>query len=115
MEHSGLTDDFITEVDIVESTELTDDKKRDLLSQRFARTASSGDVIALERLWETCQGSKWVDINYRDDQGSTPLICASCFQHSHIAELLLSYGASVNLQDKWFLKLRPPSPLPSFV
>ncbi|KAJ2253029.1 hypothetical protein GGI13_002934 [Coemansia sp. RSA 455] len=100
MEHSGLTDDFITEVDIVESTELTDDKKRDLLSQRFARTASSGDVIALERLWETCQGSKWVDINYRDDQGSTPLICASCFQHSHIAELLLSYGASVNLQDK---------------
>ncbi|KAJ2063918.1 hypothetical protein GGI17_001411 [Coemansia sp. S146] len=100
MEHSGLTDDFITEVDIVESTELTDDKKRELLSQRFARTASSGDVIALERLWETCQGSKWVDINYRDDQGSTPLICASCFQHSHIAELLLSYGASVNLQDK---------------
>ncbi|KAJ2743161.1 hypothetical protein GGI20_003964 [Coemansia sp. BCRC 34301] len=100
MEHSELTDDFITESDIVESGELTDDKKRQLLSQRFARTASSGDVNALERLWESCQGSKWVDIDYRDDQGSTPLICASCFQHSHIAELLLSYGASVNLQDK---------------
>ncbi|KAJ2696043.1 hypothetical protein H4218_004862 [Coemansia sp. IMI 209128] len=100
MEHSALTDDFVTEADLVESTELTDDRKRELLSQRFARTASSGDVIALERLWERCQGSKWVDIDYRDDQGSTPLICASCFQHSHIAELLLSYGASVNLQDK---------------
>ncbi|KAJ2908060.1 hypothetical protein GGI21_003265, partial [Coemansia aciculifera] len=100
MDHSELTDDFISESDIISSVELTDDKKRQLLSQRFARTASSGDVNALERLWETCQGSKWVDIDCRDDQGSTPLICASCFQHSHIAELLLSYGASVNLQDK---------------
>ncbi|KAJ2735650.1 hypothetical protein IW152_001427 [Coemansia sp. BCRC 34962] len=100
MEHSALTDDFVTKTDLVESTELTDDRKRELLSQRFARTASNGDVIALERLWERCQGSKWVDIDYRDDQGSTPLICASCFQHSHIVELLLSYGASVNLQDK---------------
>ncbi|KAJ2595519.1 hypothetical protein GGF39_003793 [Coemansia sp. RSA 1721] len=50
-------------------------------------------------MWETCQGSKWIDIDYRDDQGSTPLICASCFGHSHIAELLLNNGANVDSQD----------------
>ncbi|KAJ1815440.1 hypothetical protein LPJ75_002368, partial [Coemansia sp. RSA 2598] len=91
--------DFLSETDIVRSTELADSKKRELLSQRFARTASNGDVNALERMWETCQGSNWVDIDYRDDQGSTPLICASCFGHTHIAELLLNNGANVNSQD----------------
>ncbi|KAJ2725962.1 hypothetical protein GGI07_000890 [Coemansia sp. Benny D115] len=104
MEHpdsfdSLMTDSFLSEPDIIESAELSDSRKRELLSQRFARTASNGDVNALERLWETCQGSKWVDIDYRDDQGSTPLICAACFGHSQIAELLLSKGASVDSQD----------------
>ncbi|KAJ2139434.1 hypothetical protein IW136_002860, partial [Coemansia sp. RSA 678] len=98
MEHSEYSD-FLTEADIIAAPNLSNDKKRELVSQSFARTASNGDVNALERVWETCQGSQWVDIDYRDDQGSTPLICASCFGHTHIAELLLEYGASVNLQD----------------
>ncbi|KAJ2453719.1 hypothetical protein EV183_002018 [Coemansia sp. RSA 2336] len=99
MEQTDFSDEFLTEADIIASTKLTDDKKHELLSQSFARTASNGDVNALERVWETCQGTKWVDIDYRDDQGSTPLICASCFGHTHIAELLIDYGANVNLQD----------------
>ncbi|KAJ1934638.1 hypothetical protein GGF37_006289 [Kickxella alabastrina] len=94
-----MADDFLSEADIFQSAELTNDEKRELLSQRFARTASNGDVNALERMWETCHGDKWVDIDYRDDQGSTPLICASCFGHTHIAELLLNNGANVNSQD----------------
>ncbi|KAJ2354350.1 hypothetical protein GGF43_003271 [Coemansia sp. RSA 2618] len=94
MEQNEYTDEFLTEADIIATPKLTDDKKRSLLSQSFARTASNGDVNALERMWETCQGTEWVDIDYRDDQGSTPLICASCFGHTHIAELLLEYGAS---------------------
>ncbi|KAJ2410533.1 hypothetical protein J3F80_000481 [Coemansia sp. RSA 2526] len=98
MEHSEYSD-FLTEADIIAAPKLSNDKKRELVSQSFARTASNGDVNALERVWETCRGSQWVDIDYRDDQGSTPLICASCFGHTHIAELLLEYGASVNLQD----------------
>ncbi|KAJ2852428.1 hypothetical protein IWW36_000315 [Coemansia brasiliensis] len=99
MEQNDFSDEFLTEADIIASTKLTDTKKHELLSQSFARTASNGDVNALERVWETCQGTKWVDIDYRDDQGSTPLICASCFGHTHIAELLIDYGANVNLQD----------------
>ncbi|KAJ2124812.1 hypothetical protein IW147_001417 [Coemansia sp. RSA 720] len=98
MEQSEYSD-FLTEADIIAAPKLTNDKKRELVSQSFARTASNGDVHAVERVWETCRGSEWVDIDYRDDQGSTPLICASCFGHTHIAELLLEYGASVNLQD----------------
>ncbi|KAJ2678066.1 hypothetical protein GGI25_002709 [Coemansia spiralis] len=93
------SDEFLSETDIIESAELSDNKRRDLLSQRFARTASSGDAAALERMWKTCQGSQWVDIDYRDDQGSTPLICASCFGHTRIGELLLKYGANVDTQD----------------
>ncbi|KAJ2355417.1 hypothetical protein H4S01_006908, partial [Coemansia sp. RSA 2610] len=94
-----LSDEFLGEADIIASPALTNDKKRELLSQGFARTASNGDVNALERMWESCQGTTWVDIDYRDDQGSTPLICASCFGHTHIAELLIEYGANVNSQD----------------
>ncbi|KAJ1667978.1 hypothetical protein IW140_002412 [Coemansia sp. RSA 1813] len=92
-------DEFLSETDIIESTELSPAKKQHQLSQRFARTASSGDAAALERMWTACQGKQWIDIDYRDDQGSTPLICASCFGHIHIARLLLEYGASVNTQD----------------
>ncbi|KAJ1904637.1 hypothetical protein LPJ81_002379 [Coemansia sp. IMI 209127] len=92
-------DEFRSETDIIESSELSPAKKRDQLSQRFARTASSGDAAALERMWASCQGKQWIDIDHRDDQGSTPLICASCFGHTHIAELLLEYGASVDTQD----------------
>ncbi|KAJ2781068.1 Histone-lysine N-methyltransferase [Coemansia interrupta] len=94
-----MENDFLSDQDIVQSAQLSDDEKRELLSQRFARMASNGDLNALEQMWETCQGSKWVDIDYRDDQGSTPLICVSCFGHTHIAELLLSNGANVNSQD----------------
>ncbi|PIA13899.1 hypothetical protein COEREDRAFT_99309 [Coemansia reversa NRRL 1564] len=92
-------DDFFNETDIIKSSKLTETEKRELLSQQFARTASNGDVNALESMWRTCEGLEWIDIDYRDDQGSTPLICASCFGHTHIAELLLGYSASVNLQD----------------
>ncbi|KAJ2163039.1 hypothetical protein GGF46_000225 [Coemansia sp. RSA 552] len=101
----GLTDydvepdDFHSEADIISSTKLSDDKKREVVSLRFARTASNGDVRALERMWDVCRGSQWVNIDHRDDQGSTPLICASCFGHTHIAELLLEYGANVDSQD----------------
>ncbi|KAJ2799732.1 hypothetical protein H4R20_004321, partial [Coemansia guatemalensis] len=98
-EYNTDADDFFNEVDIIKSGKLTDAEKRELLSQQFARTASNGDVNALESMWKTCSGLKWIDIDYRDDQGSTPLICASCFGHTHIAELLLGYSASVNLQD----------------
>ncbi|KAJ2515826.1 Histone-lysine N-methyltransferase [Coemansia sp. RSA 2049] len=93
------TDEFLSETDIIESAELSAAKKRDQLSQRFARTASSGDAGALERMWASCHGEQWIDIDHRDDQGSTPLICASCFGHAHIAELLLKYGAKVDTQD----------------
>ncbi|KAJ2081863.1 hypothetical protein H4R24_002020 [Coemansia sp. RSA 988] len=98
-EYSTDANDFFNETDIIKSNKLSDTEKRELLSQQFARTASNGDVNALESMWRTCNGLEWIDIDYRDDQGSTPLICTSCFGHTHIAELLLGYSASVNLQD----------------
>ncbi|KAJ2710409.1 hypothetical protein H4R19_003756, partial [Coemansia spiralis] len=98
-DHDAGTGDFIAEADIIASTKLGADRKRELLSEQFARTASSGNAAGLESMWATCQGRQWVDIDHRDDQGSTPLICASCFGHTRIAELLLEYGANVNSQD----------------
>lgn len=96
---NSFTNDFCNEVDIIESKELDSARKQELVSQLFARVASNGDGTELKRLWEGCEGEKWIDIDYRDDEGSTPLICASCFGHAHVAELLLGYGASVNTQD----------------
>ncbi|KAJ1958340.1 hypothetical protein GGI12_004759 [Dipsacomyces acuminosporus] len=105
MEQDGVFEDILSgdlrdEADIIQSAELTDDKKRGLLSLRFSRIASSGDAQALERLWDKCHGAKWIDVDYRDDEGSTPLICAACFGHAQVIELLLAYGADINSQDK---------------
>ncbi|KAJ1941625.1 hypothetical protein EC988_006709, partial [Linderina pennispora] len=97
---SFLSDDFQSEAGIISSAALPDDAKRAQLSQRFSRAASNGDITQVQRLWESCEGTKWIDIDYRDEEGSTPLICASAFGHASIAEMLLEYGADVDAQDK---------------
>jgi hypothetical protein len=74
------------EVDSVDADEetiasdetLTDERKRDILQRSLNMAASNGDV---ERVRKLVQGKvkDYVDVNKPDEEGTVPLIYASCF------------------------------------
>lgn len=57
---------------------LTDDEKRDILQKSLNMAASNGDV---ERVRKLVRGHArpFVDVNMPDEEGTVPLIYASCF------------------------------------
>ncbi|KAE8141065.1 hypothetical protein BDV38DRAFT_238584 [Aspergillus pseudotamarii] len=87
-----------------EETIATDEKlsgteKKDILQRSLNMAASNGDV---ERVRKLVQGKAkdYVDVNLPDEEGTVPLIYASCFGHQDVVSALLSAGANVDQQDR---------------
>jgi hypothetical protein len=57
---------------------LTDDEKRDILQKSLNMAASNGDVDRVRKLVQG-QAKTYVDVNKPDEEGTVPLIYASCF------------------------------------
>lgn len=66
------------EESIVADEKLTVAEKRDILQKSLNMAASNGDV---ERVRKLVQGpvKSYVDVNMPDEEGTVPLIYASCF------------------------------------
>lgn len=60
--------------------------------------ASSGDIEKLSQLL-VGGGKDLIDLNTPDEDGTTPLIYASCFGHEEVVEMLLANGAKVDTKD----------------
>lgn len=87
-----------------EDTVLTDKavpeaKKRAILQRLLHMAASNGD---LERVRKLLHGAAkdYVDVNAPDEEGTAPIIYASCFGHQEVVLALLEAGAEVDRQDK---------------
>ncbi|KAJ5212070.1 uncharacterized protein N7498_003716 [Penicillium cinerascens] len=78
---------------------LTVAEKRDILQKSLNMAASNGDV---ERVRKLVQGpaKSFVDVNIKDEEGTVPLIYASCFGHQDVVSALLEAGAFVDQQDR---------------
>ncbi|GAA5817810.1 hypothetical protein MFLAVUS_011367 [Mucor flavus] len=63
----------------------------------FLKSVSSGDVEKVKYYLE--QEIDDIDINGKDEDGTTPLIYAACFGKFEISQLLLSAGANIDNQD----------------
>ncbi|KAJ5988819.1 hypothetical protein N7481_004029 [Penicillium waksmanii] len=74
-------------------------EKRDILQKSLNMAASNGDV---ERVRKLVQGSAktYIDVNMPDEEGTVPLIYASCFGHQDVVGALLDAGAFVDQQDR---------------
>lgn len=72
---------------IAADEKLTDDEKRDILQKSLNMAASNGDV---ERVRKLVQGQAriYVDVNKPDEEGTVPLIYASCFVGCSICKIL---------------------------
>jgi len=61
--------------------------------------ASNGDVQRVRKLVEG-KAKQYVDVNMPDEEGTAPLIYASCFGHEDVVSVLLDAGAYVDQQDR---------------
>jgi hypothetical protein len=87
------------EDDIVDDPKTTADQKKELLQKSLNMAASNGDVARIQRLVNG-KAKAFVDVNAPDDEGTVPLIYASCFGHQEVVAALLDAGALVDRQDR---------------
>ena len=87
------------EESIATDEKLADQEKKDILQRSLNMAASNGDV---ERVRKLVNGSakEYVDVNMPDEEGTVPLIYASCFGHQDVVSALLDAGAFVDKQDR---------------
>lgn len=71
---------------IVADKKLSDAEKRAMLQKSFHNAASNGDVDQVGRVLQG-SGRKYVDINGPDEEGTAPIIYASCFVSSCLKPL----------------------------
>ncbi|KAL6245043.1 hypothetical protein RBB50_007818 [Rhinocladiella similis] len=82
----------------------TDDKlspaeKKEILQKSLNMAASNGDVVRIRKLVGG-SAKDFVDVNQPDEDGTVPLIYASCFGHHEVVATLLDAGAVVDKQDR---------------
>lgn len=66
------------EEDIIADDKLSEDEKRNILQRNLNMAASNGDVGRVRKL-VSGKAQKYVDVNKPDEEGTVPLIYASCF------------------------------------
>lgn len=84
---------------IATDEDLSVDEKRDILQRALNMAASNGDTARVERLVNG-KAKAYVDVNMPDEEGTAPLIYASCFGHGDVVSKLLEAGAVVDKQDR---------------
>ncbi|KAA8900456.1 hypothetical protein FN846DRAFT_899788 [Sphaerosporella brunnea] len=94
LDGAGLDDD-----EIATSTKLTDQEKKDLLQKALNMAASNGEDERVQKLLNG-EAKKYIDVNAPDEEGTSPLIYASCFGHEDVVKALLEAGANADQQDK---------------
>ncbi|KAK2597957.1 hypothetical protein QQS21_005873 [Conoideocrella luteorostrata] len=91
----GLED----EQTIVNDDKLSDSEKKDRLQKATIMAASNGDVEKVKKLLDG-NAKAFVDVNAADEDGTPPLIYASCFGHEGVVKALIEAGVDVNKQDQ---------------
>lgn len=84
---------------IIGNEEMSMVEKKDALQKSLNMCASNGDVVKLRGLLSGA-ARKFITIDTPDEEGTTPLIYASCFGHEDAVTALLDAGAKVDQQDR---------------
>ncbi|KAI9648721.1 hypothetical protein NHQ30_003361 [Ciborinia camelliae] len=75
------------------------EEKKDILQKALNMAASNGDVDRIEKILRG-KAKDLVDLDAPDEEGTAPIIYASCFGHEAVVTALLDAGADVDKQDR---------------
>lgn len=78
---------------------LSDAERKQFLQRALNMAASNGDKHRLDTLLSG-PAQALLDVNLPDEEGTAPLIYASCFGHEEVVATLLKAGANVDQQDR---------------
>ncbi|KAI0161412.1 hypothetical protein GGR57DRAFT_490118 [Xylariaceae sp. FL1272] len=95
--HGGQT---FEDVDtIADDGNLSEQEKKTMLQKVLNMSASNGD---LEQVTKILAGKAkvFVDVNAQDEDGTPPLVYASCFGHESVVQALVDAGVDVDKQDR---------------
>ena len=81
---------------VASNDKLSADEKKDILQKALNMAASNGDVERIERILKG-PAKEFVDINAPDEEGTAPLIYASCFVSDTTGNVYLAHT------DKFFI------------
>ncbi|KAJ3049624.1 hypothetical protein HK097_009396 [Rhizophlyctis rosea] len=93
-----LFDLLLSDSEIVASPNLSIAEKKAKLTASYIRAAGNGDIAKVREMMGSYK--EWIDMDGRDEDGTTALIYAACFGHAHVAHVLLENGAKVDEKDK---------------
>ncbi|KAI5927935.1 hypothetical protein F4810DRAFT_698720 [Camillea tinctor] len=84
---------------IVADEKLSDDDKKSMLQKALNMAASNGDLEHVNKIL-TGNAKSFVDVNAPDEDGTPPLVYASCFGHESVVQALVDAGVDVDRQDR---------------
>ncbi|KAJ3268263.1 hypothetical protein HK104_005420, partial [Borealophlyctis nickersoniae] len=94
-----IADLLLDESEIATSTSLTPEQKKSKVTASYIRAASNGDIAKVKELVDG-KWKEYVDLDGRDEDGTTALVYAACFGHTHVAMVVLEAGAKVDECDQ---------------
>ncbi|KAI1344013.1 hypothetical protein F5Y15DRAFT_368801 [Xylariaceae sp. FL0016] len=84
---------------IATDEKLSEDEKKSILQKALNMSASNGDLEHVKKIL-TGKAKGFVDVNAPDEDGTPPLIYASCFGHESVVKALVDGGVDVDKQDR---------------
>ncbi|RKF72471.1 Dilute domain-containing protein C25B8.08 [Golovinomyces cichoracearum] len=84
---------------LANNDQLSEDTKKEILQKSLNMAASNGDIDRTQRILKG-NARRYIDLDAPDEEGTTPLIYASCFGHERVVIALLDAGAKADCQDQ---------------
>ncbi|KAI0556142.1 hypothetical protein F4679DRAFT_569721 [Xylaria curta] len=95
--HGGQTFDDVDAV--AEDDKLSEEEKKTMLQKALNMASSNGDIGQVSKILRG-KAKAFVDVNAPDEDGTPPLIYASCFGHESVVQALVDAGVDVDKQDR---------------
>lgn len=95
--HDGETFDDVDAV--AEDDKLSEEEKKTTLQKALNMASSNGDIQQVSRILDG-KAKAFVDVDSLDEDGTPPLIYASCFGHESVVQALVDAGVDVDKQDR---------------